>query len=414
MARKDFDVIVAGGGPAGSTVATLLAQHGRRVLLAEKSMDPEFKIGESLMPATYWTLERLGMLDKMRSSRFPQKRSVQFYRPDGQATAPFYFHEFDDHESSRTWQVVRSEFDQMLLENAAEQGVEIRRGWNLREVLFDGEQAVGARFRMDTGAARNFSASVVVDATGQSHFLASKMGLRTIEPRLRNVSFYTHYEGAERGEGIDEGATVILHTVNGDSWFWYIPLPGDRMSVGVVGPVDHLIMNRIADPERVFAEELAKCPALQTKLASARSVEPVRAIRDFSYGASRVAGPGWVLAGDAFGFIDPIYSSGVFLALKSGELAADAIHEALDAGDLSAERLGAFEPELRRGSDALRKLVYAFYDEEFHFGRFLRRYPDCREQLVDLLMGNVFRKPVAVLLRALDETLGRTVEAPSS
>lgn len=176
------------------------------------------------------------------------------------------------------------------------------------------------------------------------------------------------------------------------------------MSVGVVGPVDHMVKGRIGDPERIFAEELALCPALREKLVSAHPVEPVRAIRDFSYSASRVAGPGWVLTGDAWGFIDPIYSSGVFLALRSGEMAADAIHEALAHDDLSAERLGAFEPELTQGSDALRKLVYAFYDRDFHFGRFLRRHPDCREQLIDLLMGNVFRKPMGRLLRALDET----------
>jgi flavin-dependent dehydrogenase len=403
MAGTDYDVIVGGGGPAGSTVATLLAGQGHRVLLAERAAEPEFKIGESLMPATYWTLERLGMLDRMRSSAFPQKRSVQFYAPDGKATAPFYFHEFDDHESSQTWQVVRSEFDQMLLDNARERGVEVRRGWSLREILFDGEQAVGARLRRQGDEPRDLSAKVVVDATGQSRLMASKQGILTIEPRLRHVSFYTHYEGAERGRGIDEGATVIFHTANRDSWFWYIPLPGDRMSVGVVGSVDHLVRDRAGDPERIFAEELALCPALQAKLASARPVEPMRAIRDFSYGANRVAGPGWVLTGDAYGFIDPIYSSGVFLALKSGEMAADAIHEALVADDLSAERLGGFEPELRQGSDALRKLVYAFYDREFHFGRFLRRHPDCREQLIDLLMGNVFRKPVGRLLQALDE-----------
>ncbi len=408
-----FDVIVAGGGPAGATTATLLAQRGHSVLLIERSSEPQEKVGESLMPATYWTLERLGMLDKMRASAFPEKGSVQFYAPDGRSTTPFYFKEVDPHESSHTWQVLRSEFDQMLLDNAAEQGVEVRRGTSLREVIFDADRAIGARLRSD-GEEIDLACRVLVDATGQSHFLSSKRGLRKIETRLKHMSYFTRYRGAERGEGIDEGATVILHTENGKSWFWYIPLPDDQVSVGVVGPVDYLVKGRASDPEQVFLEELERCAALRKKLIGAERIKPIRATRDFSYHSTQAAGDGWVLVGDAFGFIDPIYSSGVFLALKSGELAADAIHEALAAGDISRVALSSFEPELRAGVKALRKLVYAFYDPDFHFAKFLQQHPDCRGQLIDLLMGNVFRKPVDELMAALDQWVTlpeQTVEA---
>ena len=204
---------------------------------------------------------------------------------------------------------------------------------------------------------------------------------------------------------IDEGATVIFHTQSGRSWFWYIPLPDDHMSVGLVGPVDHLVKGRRGDPEQVFQTELEQCRPLAEKLVSAERLWPVRATRDFSYHSTQAAGDGWVLVGDAFGFIDPIYSSGVFLALKSSEMAADAIHEALVADDLSAARLSTFEPEYRRGVEALRKLVYAFYDPDFHFATFLKSHPNCRGQLIDLLMGNVFRKPVDELMEALDESV---------
>ena len=412
--QSDYDVVVAGGGPAGATTATLIAQRGHRVLLAERAAEPQFKVGESLMPATYPIFERLGMLEKMRASAFPAKHSVQFYSPDGRASDPFYFHEFDPDPSSQTWQVRRSDFDGMLLEGAAEQGVDVRFGLSLRDVLFAGERAVGARLAPAEGEPIEVGARVTVDATGQSAFLARKLGILETEPCLRNASLFTHYEGAVRGSGLDEGATIIFHTENRKAWLWFIPQPDDRVSVGVVGPVDYLIRGRNGDPEAVFAEELARCPALGPRLEPARRVMPVRAIRDFSYKAQRIAGNGWVLAGDAFGFIDPIYSTGVFLALKSGEMAADAIHQGLAAGDLSAARLGAFEPELRRGMEALRKLVYAFYDPRFSFADFLRRYPNCRRPLVSMLVGNVYRDPIDDLLTALDETMGDPAQPPAA
>ncbi len=403
MSQNGFDVIVAGGGPAGSTAATLLAQQGRSVLLCERSAEFDEKVGESLMPATYWTFERLGVLDKMRASHFVEKGSVQFYTPDGRPTAPFYFKEIDPHESSHTWQVVRAEFDQMLIDNAVEHGVEVRRGAALSDVHFDGDQVVGARIRSD-GEETDVACRVLVDATGQSHVLAQKRGLRQIEARLKHVSYFTRYRGAERGEGLDEGATVIFHTEHGDSWFWYIPLPDNEMSVGVVGPVGRLV--KAGDPDQVFADELARCKPLQAKLENAERVRPMRATRDFSYRTTQGAGDGWVLVGDAFGFIDPIYSTGVFLALKSGELAADAIHEALEADDVSHAKLSTFEDEFRDGVEAMRKLVYAFYDPGFHFASFLKQRPECRSQLIDLLMGNVFSKPVDELMAGLDEAVG--------
>ncbi len=412
----DYDVVVAGGGPAGATTATLLAQHGRRVLLAERATEPRFKVGESLMPATYPIFERLGVLDRMRQSAFPAKHSVQFFGPGGRAGAPFYFSEFDSGKSAQTWQVRRREFDAMLLENAAAHGVDVRYGVGLKEVMFDGQQAVGVRLEPTGGEATEVACEVTVDATGQSAFLARKLGLLETEPCLRNAALFTHYAGAVRDSGIDEGATLIFHTDNRKAWFWFIPQPDDRVSIGVVGPLDYLIRGRQGDPEAVFAEELARCPALATRLASAQPVMPIRAIRDFSYRSRRIAGDGWVLAGDAFGFIDPIYSTGVFLALKSGEMAADAIHDALLAGDPSADRLGRFEPELRRGMEALRKLVYAYYDPGFSFSDFLRRYPNCRQQLVSMLVGNVYTDPIEEILAALDVALpspGRPATATS-
>lgn len=403
-----YDVIVAGGGPAGAAAATLVAQKGHRVLLVERSSQPEFKIGESLMPATYWIFERLGVLGRMKASRFPKKYSVQFYTADGSGSTPFYFRDHDSHESSQTWQVVRSEFDQMLLDNAEAQGVEIRRGVSVRDVLFDGKQAVGARL-IATGSEElvDVAFRALIDATGQRALLAGKLGLLEIEPCLKNAAFFTHFKGGVRDHGVDEGATIIFHTDKRKSWFWSIPLPDNTVSIGVVGDISHLILGRSRDPQAVFEEELAHCPALFARLEGAEQAMTMKATRDFSYSPREGAGDGWVLAGDAGGFIDPVYSTGVFLALKSGEMAADSVCAGLETDDLSAATLGAHLECYRHGVQAMRQLVYAFYDPEFSFARFLKRNPDCKGELVDLLVGNVYRKPLDRIRSALADEAER-------
>ena len=405
MTTPEFDVIVMGGGPAGAAMAALVAQAGYQTVLLERSSEPAFKVGESLMPATYWTLERLGLLDRMRQSSNPVKGSVQFFSADGRAATPFYFEDHDPHESSWTWQVLRSDFDGMLLQRAAECGAEIRHGASVREVLFEEDRAVGVKIGTSDGSTQELTGRVVVDATGQRALLARQLGILEPEPCLQHASFFSHFAGATLDSGRDAGATQIYHTESKQSWFWFIPLPENRVSVGVVGQVDYLIRQRQGDPQKVFQEELQKCPALAPRLENARQILPMQAIKDYSYNVESLTGDGWVAIGDAAGFIDPIYSTGVFLALKSGEMAADAICAALAADDISAAKLGAFASELRQGMDAMGQLVFAFYSPNFSFGKFLKAHPDCRGELVDLLMGNVFRRSVDRLLEALREEL---------
>src|SRR5262245_40363656 len=217
------EIIVIGGGPAGSTVSTLLAQQGRRVELFERERFPRFHIGESLIPETFWVLERLNMLPKMRQSPFIKKHSVQFVNSRGKLSEPFYFLDHKPHESSQTWQVLRSEFDQMMLNNAREHGVDVQEGVRVLEVLFEGEGAVGVRIQNEQGEQRDVRCDVVVDASGQSSMIMSRLGLREWDPVLKKAALWTYWEGAYRDTGRDEGATLVLAVEGKAGWFWYIP-----------------------------------------------------------------------------------------------------------------------------------------------------------------------------------------------
>jgi flavin-dependent dehydrogenase len=264
------------------------------------------------------------------------------------------------------------------------------------------------------GTRRDIASRVVIDASGQRALISRQLKLRTTDPNLRQASIFTHFEGALRDEGIDEGATLILQTRDKKSWFWFIPLPDDRASVGVVGQIEHLILGRQGDPQKIFDEELALCPGLTPRLKTARQLFPVKVLNEFSYMTRQPAGDGWVLAGDAFGFLDPMYSTGVLLALKSGEAVGDVVADALDqetdpGKPVSGARLSVFAPRLLEGISAFRRLVYAFYDEEFSFGRFLKKFPHHRRDIVSILVGDVFDRDFEPLFA----DLGTMIVLPS-
>jgi flavin-dependent dehydrogenase len=386
------DVVVIGGGPAGSTVSTLLAQHGHKVQLFERDRFPRFHIGESLIPETYWVFQRLKMLDKMRASPFVKKYSVQFVNAEGKESAPFYFHDNKPHECSQTWQVIRSEFDTLMLDNAREHGVVVHQPARVLEVLFEGERAVGVRVQAEDGSTHEVRAKVVVDASGQSTMLQNRFKLRLWDPVLNKGAIWTYWEGAYRDTGRDEGATVVIQTTNRQGWWWYIPQHDNTVSVGVVAPFDYLFKGR-GSHEQTYNEEVEACPAVQKRVAGGKCATGYFATKDYSYRSKQVAGDGWVLIGDAFGFLDPLYSSGVLLALKSGELAADAIADGLSKGDVSAAQLGRWGDLFNKGVDRMRRLVCEYYDG-FSFGKFVKNFPHLRGKVTDLLIGDLFTDKV--------------------
>jgi flavin-dependent dehydrogenase len=244
------------------------------------------------------------------------------------------------------------------------------------------------KIRREDGSTREVRATVVVDASGQNGLIQNRLRLRVWDPILNKGAIWTYWEGAYRDTGRDEGATIVLQTVNRNGWFWYIPLHDNVVSVGVVAPFDYLFKGR-ANYARTYDEEVERCPTVKERVSAARRVTGYFATKDYSYRATQVSGNGWVLVGDAFGFLDPLYSSGVLLALKSGELAADAVADGLAAGDTSASQLGRWGPMFNEGVDRMRRLVCEYYDG-FSFGNFVRAFPHLRGKITDLLIGDLF------------------------
>ncbi|MCX7393756.1 MAG: NAD(P)/FAD-dependent oxidoreductase [Planctomycetales bacterium] len=398
-------VIVIGGGPSGATAATLIAQQGHHVRLFERERFPRFHIGESLIPQTYWTLKRLNMLEKMKGSHYIKKYSVQFVGSSGRLSEPFYFWDNRPEECSQTWQVRRSEFDHMLLQNAEEHGVDVQQGTRVLEVLFEGTRAVGVRVQNEDGRDERIErADVIIDASGQSSLIMGKLGLRDWDPTLKKAAVWTYWKGAYRDTEQDEGATIVLQLQGKQGWFWYIPLHDNIVSVGVVASYDYLFKNRKSkDLETIYREEVENCPAVNQRISMGERADVYRAAKEYSYRSRQAAGDGWVLVGDAFGFLDPLYSSGVLLALKSGELAADAVCAGLRAGDTSESQLRCWETDYVRGMERMRSLVCAYY-AGFSFGKFVAQHPNRKGDITDLLIGDLFRPE-------LDETLGMINDA---
>lgn len=356
-----YDAIVIGGGPAGSTVASRLAQRGRHAVLVEQERFPRFHIGESLLPCSMPLFDQLGVRTALAAAGFLPKYAAEFVTGEGNLTRRYEFaHGVVDGPPS-AYEVDRADFDRVLLDRAGELGVEVRQG--VRATAFDADRT-GARVvvRDAGGNSETLSARVLVDASGQGSLVARRFGLRVMDDELRNFAVFSHFEGAERASGVREGDISIVIVPGG--WWWVIPLAGDRTSLGFVAPA-RVLSGRKPD-QAYFEERIAGTPYLARRFAQARRVAPVRAASDYSFSCKRIVGPGWVLVGDAAGFIDPVFSTGVCLGMQGGFRVADAIDRALaGAADGSVRHYADYVRWHTHAMRLYRGFVRGFYRPEF-------------------------------------------------
>jgi flavin-dependent dehydrogenase len=388
MKNEKYDVVIIGGGPAGASAGAILAEKGHRAVILEREKFPRYHVGESLLPFTYEPLKRLGFIEKMRASAFVKKYSVQFVSPSGRASQPFYFFDRYSQDVAQTWQVLRSEFDLMLLNNAREKGAEVREETSVTELIREDGRVVGVRAKDATGTTQEFRAPMTFDCSGRDAFAAVRNGWRVGDPMLHKVAVWTYYRGAKRDPGIDEGGTTVAF-VPEKGWFWYIPLHNDVVSVGIVAEGKYLARDGVKDPEQMFKREIERNLWIKDHLSTGAQFGPHYITGEYSYHAKYCASEGLLLVGDAFCFLDPVFSSGLMLALKSGIAAADAVSDAIAANDFSPARFENYGATLRQGIENMRKLVYAFYDENFSFRVLTDKYPKLAGDITDCLSGDV-------------------------
>ena len=400
--NKTYDAAIIGGGPAGATAAAILAAYGRDVLLVEKEKFPRYHVGESLMPYCYFTLERLDLVGDLMSSAATRKYSVQFAKQDGAISDPFYFFQHADHPSSTTWQVWRSEFDNMILSKAKDNGAEVWEETKAKALRKEGDRVTGLKVESKDGKVVEIESKIVIDASGRDNFSANRERWQQRDPKLNKVAIWTYFENALRDPGLDEGATTVAYLPH-KGWFWYIPLSGGKVSVGIVAERDYLFNGTTRGLEEIFLREIQNNQWIRRHLEPATQVGEYRITGEYSYRNQYSSQDGLVLAGDALGFLDPVFSTGVFLALRSGELVADATHKALEEGDIHAKHFVQYGRDMTQAIETMRKVVYAFYDEAFSFKDLLMKGQEMKADLTNCLVGNIEGKQFEQLFKAMAE-----------
>lgn len=389
--RQECDVLVIGGGPAGTTVAPLLAEKGYRVVLLEKARHPRFHIGESLLPANLPLFESMGIADQIKAIGMV-KPGAEFVSPHHEMPQVFHFADAWDKTMPYAYQVKRDEFDTILIRNAEKKGVEVHECCKAKAVEFlpDNSGAV-VKAQNDDGSQLEWKARFVVDASGRDTFLANRFQIKHRNPKHNSSAIYGHFSGAKRHDGQAEGNITIFWFEHG--WFWFIPMMNDVTSIGMVTWPYYMKTIGERSLEKFLMDGIAMCPALGERLKEAKLINKVEATGNFSYVSERNHGQNYLLLGDAYAFIDPVFSSGVLLAMNSGVLGAEAIDTCLRRPEQAAAALKRFDALMKHGPKEFSWFIYRVTNPIMRdFFMHPKNIFRVKEALLSVLAGDIFGK----------------------
>lgn len=356
-----FDAIVIGGGPGGSCAAAYLRRAGRSVLLLEKEFFPRFHVGESLLPYNQAIFRELGVLAELQAAGFPRKTGAQFFLGNGAGFTQFIFAQGRFTRETETVQVERSKFDHILLKHSRKLGADVREGWLVQSYSADAG-GVTVEARDPDGKSHSFRSAFMIDASGRGNLTGNQEGLREPHPRHRKVAIFGHFTGVQRDEGDRGGDTIIVRMEN--KWFWLIPVSDDKTSVGLVVDADEFASTG-KTPGEIFQHWIDVSPPIAQRMVHAKRVVALQTTSDFSYSNRRLAANRVLRVGDAAGFMDPIFSAGVFLAMWSGKLAAEAVAQSIERGHNGDRLLARYEKRLRKAILFYWRMVEHYYTKPF-------------------------------------------------
>lgn len=356
-----YDALIIGGGPGGSSAATFLARAGRRVLALEKEVFPRFHIGESLLPYNQGLFHEMGVLPKLEAAGLIRKTGAQFHLGNGAKSLFLVFRNGVFTRHAEAFQVERASFDHLLLNHARESGAEVREGWAVTKFTSAADR-VAVEVRDPGGKITTLRGRFLIDASGRGNLTGNQEGLRVIHPRLKKLAVFGHFSGVALDDGEKGGDTIIVRLEN--KWFWIIPLSAQKVSVGCVIDKDEFTRGE-GSPEQVFTRIWNGSPVLRERMRNARLLGAMQTTSDFSYRNRRLVGLRLLRVGDAAGFMDPIFSAGVYLAMYSGKLAAELVDESLQRGDDGSSRLARYEKRVNRSMSTYWQMVENYYTTPF-------------------------------------------------